>query len=129
MKLLSTQGEQITVDTKQSSFPLRSEEACKSKIQFECGQVLREKYPFDAILEEWSIAEEGFFIDFFLPSRKLVVEVDGQQHKAYNAFFHGSQANFIASQQRDRRKETFCKINKFDFIRVSSVKELRECLT
>lgn len=129
MKLISTDKQPINVDTKQSSFPMRSEEACKSGLQYKCGMLLRNKYPYDPILEEWSVADEGFFIDFFLPHRKLVVEVDGGQHKEYNAFFHGSQQAFAASKARDAKKELFCKINKLTFVRVTSPKELEEWLT
>jgi len=128
MKLFGTNLQPIKADLKQSSFPMRSEDLCKSKIQYSCGCLLRTRFPFDAILEEWFVPEEHLYIDFFLPNRKLAIEVDGGQHDKYTPFFHGSPQGFAAAQARDSAKNYFCKINNITLIRVKSLEELEACL-
>lgn len=128
MKLISTKGHNFVADAKQSSYPMRAEAACKSKIQYACGQLLRKKFPVDIILEEWSVAEEGFFVDFFLVQRMLAVEVDGAQHDKFNKFFHGTLKAFAASRARDEKKRLFCEMNKIALLRVKSVEELEGIL-
>lgn len=111
MKFLSTTGKEHKIDIRPSRWPRRTEEKCKSRIQWGASVILDELYPGDYILEEFFIPGERLYIDFFLPRRKLAVEVQGKQHYEYNRFFHGSKASFKESKIRDRRKSEWCKIN------------------
>ena len=127
MKVILLNGKTSTIETKESKFPLKSENACRSKIQFQTGQLLKEKFKFDPILEDVP-TPEGFYFDFFLPKRKLVIEVQGKQHNQFSKFFHGSVEKFNQSKTRDNRKREFCRINDFTLIEIEKPEELYESL-
>jgi very-short-patch-repair endonuclease len=92
---------------------MRSEGACKSKIQYEAGQLLKEEFPKDIILEEVYLPD-GFYLDFFIPSRKIAVEVQGRQHTEFVPFFHGSRGSYLKSVARDQRKAQWCLMNEIE---------------
>jgi very-short-patch-repair endonuclease len=58
------------------------------------------------------------YFDFFIPAIRLMVEIDGDQHDAYNEFFHKNGARFAQHIRRDERKATFCQINDITLVRV-----------
>lgn len=116
------------LDANESKYPLRPEQGCKSKIQYQCGQVLKTKFPLTPILEEVPVPGHNLIFDFFLPTYRIVCEIDGQQHNKYVPFFHKSKRNFLEAQKRDSSKETLCEINNWTFIRVSNSKELEQKL-
>lgn len=128
MKIIGLDGKQYQLDIRQSSYPIRSEAACKSKFQFECGQILKEKFPHDVILEEVHVPRQGIILDFFLPTRKLVIESHGRQHDKFVQHFHGNIKNFKKSQSQDKKKEEWCNMNNIQYIAVRSVDELLEII-
>ena len=119
MKFISTKGREHKIDIRPSQWPRRSEEACKSKLQWGVSSILNELFPNDVILEEFFIPGDSLYIDFLLPRRKLAVEVHGRQHFEYSQFFHGSKENFRKSQQRDRRKLEWCSLNKIQMVAIN----------
>ena len=125
MRVHGLDGKNTSWDLRESKFPMRSQGACKSKIQFACGQILKQQFPLDLILEEVTVPGEQMYLDFFLPNRRIAVEVQGQQHFDYSPFFHQSQKNFKASVARDQRKQRWCDINDIRLICVTSVNELK----
>lgn len=126
MKCKGTDGKiyTISVNTKQG---LKPEEQCRSKIQFACGQILKEKYQYSPIIEELYIPSEKFYFDFVLPHEKIIVEVQGRQHNEKVGFFQ-TQAEFMAQKARDVRKREWCRINGFVLHAVGSEEELETCL-
>ena len=67
----------------------------RSQYHIKTRNLLRKIYPRDKILEEVSLPgsstetrKSTLFADFFIPNRSLIVEVHGQQHYQYNAFYH-----------------------------------------
>jgi hypothetical protein len=127
MKFISLNGSITDIKIKPSDYPIRSKEACKSNIQYECGQILKSYYPNDIILEEFYL-EDGFYIDFFLPLRKIALEIHGRQHFEFIKHFHGSPQGFKQSQIRDKNKIKWCEINNIQLYSVESVLELKELL-
>lgn len=127
MKVLNLKGKIIDIDDNPSKYPMRTEAGCKSKLQFECGQLLRKRFAFDAILEEVYIPD-GFYLDFFIPVRKLAFEIHGRQHDEYVSYFHGSKKEFEQSRIRDFNKATWCEMNGINLYIVRSVKEMKEIL-
>jgi hypothetical protein len=124
LTVLGLDGKTYKMDINTSSFPMRNNLACKSKLQFECGKVLKSYYGMSPILEEVSVPGHRFFLDFFLPTQKIVYEIHGIQHDKYVPFFHKSKANFMQSKIRDNDKKYWCEINDISFYEVRSVEEL-----
>ena len=70
-------------------------------------------FPFDNVLEEVHLpgCPADLYADFVLPKKRLVVEVQGRQHRAYVPHFHGSPAGFRAQRARDLMKAEWCRLN------------------
>jgi hypothetical protein len=113
----------VSWDIKESSYPMKNEAGCRSKIQFKIGQILKKKYPYDPILEDVTIPESRLSFDFYLPQRKLAIEVQGEQHFEFNPFFHESEQNFQDQQKRDEDKIAFCNLNGLKLITFKAVVE------
>lgn len=128
MKVRSTKNpnEFITWDTKQSSYPMKSEASCRSKKQYKVGQILKARYPLDPILEDITIPGTRLSLDFFLPQRNLAVEVQGEQHNEFNPFFHDTKSDFHAQQNRDLEKRLFCELNNITLLEFTSEDEARK---
>lgn len=129
MKAIGPKGTQINLDVRQSQYPMRSQAACKSKIQFECGQLIKSRFPHDPILEEFRIPGFNFIIDFFLPVQRIAFEINGRQHDEYVPFFHKSKDGFREATKRDKDKKEFCIRNDFQYYKVDSVQEMKELLS
>lgn len=84
-----------------------------------CRALLKKIYPFDIVLEEVPVPGENLFLDFFIPLRKAVIEVQGAQHTEFVPFFHKSKTGFANSQKRDNRKKQWAEINNFKLIELS----------
>lgn len=82
--------------------------------------MLASTYPLDRRYEEVSLpGTGGLAADFFVPSRKLVVEVQGVQHEKFVAHFHKNRLGFFAGQHRDQRKAEWCEVNGFDLVELT----------
>lgn len=118
MMFKTIKGREITIDLRPSKWPRRTKEKCKSNFQWSVGQIIDRVFPGQIVLEEFYVPGEKLRIDFFLPRLKLAVEVMGEQHYAYNSFFHGSKEAFVRSKQRDVRKAQWCEINDIRLVKV-----------
>lgn len=81
-------------------------------------QALFEIFPNTKIYGEVPCFGTNLHIDLFIPILNLVVEVDGDQHTNANHYFHRTPLDFVLSKQRDFKKEQWCGINGFHFIRI-----------
>jgi hypothetical protein len=95
----------------------------RSKYHVRARNVLKEVYNSYRILEEVKLPgstalhrKSVLYLDFYIPSIKLGVEVHGQQHYEYNSFFHRSKADFIKGQVRDDDKISWCELNGIELI-------------
>ena len=90
----------------------------KSKFQSKIKQRLKQQYPLENIYEEVFIPIERFYIDFFIPSRSIVIECQGRQHSKHIKFFHKTKIEFHKQQNTDRRKKEWCLLNNFRLIEI-----------
>lgn len=119
--------ELVNVDVKPSTYPIKG--ISKSKLQTVVAEILTEKFPREPILEEFIIPGSRMSVDFFLPLKQIVVEIDGRQHQEFTPFFHGDKAtsNKFANQiKNDRQKTYWCEINKYKLIRIIDKKDLEQ---
>lgn len=85
-------------------------------------KIIKEVYPFDIILEEVDLpgTNVGTSVqlraDFYVPKRKIIIEVHGEQHYEYNSMFHASDADFKKGQAKDKNKRRWCEMNKISYI-------------
>lgn len=115
MKVIDLSGRQHTWNLKGYQ-PTSDDTRPRSSIHLKCRELLKEIFPLDAILEEVPVPGENLFLDFFLPARRMVIEVQGEQHQTFTPFFHKTKTNFYKSVGRDRRKHEWCQANNFKII-------------
>ena len=91
----------------------------KSKIQFRTKQFLKKYWTNNVVFEEFPVAGTRLTLDLYNASKKIAVEVQGQQHRKYVPFFHGKyKSNYIDQLRRDKQKQEYCKINDIQLIEV-----------
>lgn len=55
--------------------------------------------------------DTNMYVDFFIPSKNLVIEYDGRQHYYFTPYFHKTKEGFERSKRRDILKEKLLKDN------------------
>jgi len=90
----------------------------KSKFQHNIGQQLLHQYPHYTVFTEIIIPNDGFILDFFIPSLNLVIECHGRQHNEHIRYFHKTKKEFHKQQKIDQIKRDWCKLNDFRLIEI-----------
>lgn len=86
----------------------------KSDLHLKARKLLHDIFPFDSICEELTIhvgRGQTLFADFYLISRRLMIEVHGEQHFKHVQFFHKNKSQFRLAKARDANKAEWCKVN------------------
>lgn len=127
MKMTDIHGNLVNVDVRESSYPIRG--LSKSRLQQELGLYLRENFPVEGILEEFTVPGSRMKLDFFIPDRKLAFEVNGAQHDEYTPVFHGQpgEMKFAKQKGRDIKKRQWCIDNGFELVEVYSEEDFDKC--
>ncbi len=109
------------LDGREHSWILESSEKTddnRSKLHLRARELIKSMFPYDKFYEDVTLPGSSparnksvLYADFFLPLRKLMIEVNGRQHEEYVRFFHGDKANFKKSIARDKNKLEWCEIN------------------
>ena len=92
-----------------------------SGLHVKARELVRERFPTLEILEEVPFKprykdRKTLYIDFYLPLRKLAIEVQGEQHFKYTPQFHPSRLDFINQMRNDREKAEWCELNAIELI-------------
>lgn len=106
------------MDVRPSKWPRKAMGEGRGKFQSKVGDILAEIYPGDIICEEFPCVGEGLQLDFFLPRKKVAVEVQGTQHTKFVEFFHFDADGFKAQRARDLRKQEWCELNKIRLVKI-----------
>lgn len=92
---------------------------CRSGIQKDVKDQVKPYWFADVVFEEFPVAGTRMTLDLYNATKKIAIEVDGNQHYKFNRFFHSdSRQKFLHQLQRDEKKEYFCEINNIKLIRV-----------
>ena len=90
----------------------------RSNIQFETKQQVKEYWLNNVVFEEFPVAGTRLSLDLYNATKKIAIEVQGQQHRKYVPFFHGNKMNYLDQLRRDKQKIEFCKLNGIQLIEV-----------
>lgn len=100
----------------------RSRES-KSGLHNKARLLLKKIFPFDVIHEDITLPgtktrnrKSLLYADFFLPNRRLIVEVNGEQHHKHIAFFHENLHDFYRASLRDKDKANWCLLNEITLV-------------
>jgi hypothetical protein len=91
----------------------------RSSLHLSARSLLTEYFPTLQILEEVPIPlrkNETLYLDFYVPLKKMCLEVHGEQHYKFIPFYHSTMLNFLKAQKRDREKLEWCDINNIQYI-------------
>lgn len=89
-----------------------------SKLSDKVFSLLKEAFPFAKIEEEYFVKYKGqnLFVDFYIPSYLIAVEVHGAQHDVFVEHFHSDAAGWKSHKKRDRLKEEWAHINNIVYV-------------
>jgi hypothetical protein len=95
----------------------------RSKYHVRARNLLKDIFHSYRILEEVKLPgstelhrKSVLYLDFYIPSIKLAIEVHGEQHYGFNPFFHKNKADFLKSVARDEDKIAWCDLNDIKLI-------------
>ena len=115
MKVLGLDGKEYSWNITK----YKAGEKC-SKLHARARIVLTKEFPCDIIYEELTLPgtknerqARPLFADFFVSSRYIMVEVQGEQHYKFNSHFFKNKIEFYKAQGRDRNKREWCEVNNF----------------
>jgi len=110
----------IDLDHKDHLIPLgHIKERIGSNYHTKARLLLRETYPTLQFIEELDLPlrkGENIRLDFFIPSKKLAIEVQGEQHFTYSSHFHKTPYNFLVAKKRDDEKQELLELNNITLI-------------
>lgn len=86
----------------------------KSGLHLKAREIIISAFPTLQVLEEVPVRirkSETLYLDFYLPLKRLCIEVHGEQHFQFIPFYHNNMLAFLKSQKRDRDKTEWCELN------------------
>jgi hypothetical protein len=91
----------------------------RSKIQFKTKQFLKTFWQNQVVYEEFPVYGTKMKVDILNATKKIAVEVQGNQHSSFNKFFHGnSRLKYLQSIKRDVEKAEWLKKNGYILIEI-----------
>jgi hypothetical protein len=115
MKVLGLDGRTHNLDLT-GRVPLESERG-GSAPHARCRALLERLFPADRRLEEVALPGSGNLrLDFFLPTRRLAIEVHGRQHYEFVPHFHKTRLGFLQHRKRDTLKVDWCALNRLTHV-------------
>jgi hypothetical protein len=122
MKVVGLNGREYNINLKKYIVK-RNDKTVKSKYHIAARELLADMFSGYTVLEEVKLPgsrcpskKSALFLDFFIPSLMLGIEVHGRQHYEFCKFFHKTMAGFLQSNKRDFIKEDWCELNGIELI-------------
>ena len=93
---------------------------CRSKLQFNVKSFFKDYWSGHICYEEFPVFGSRLKVDLINFTRKIAVEVQGEQHNEFNKFFHNnSRDKYLESIQRDMKKIQWLEMNEFKVLEVT----------
>jgi len=90
------------------------EEKSRSQAQFRTKDFLKQYWQNDIVYEEFPVYGSRMKVDIVNMTRKIAIEVQGDQHYKFNKHFHSnSRLKYLASLKRDVKKLEWLESNGF----------------
>lgn len=91
----------------------------KSSLHKLAHQILLEEFPLLTFCEEVPVRVlkyKQLYFDFYIPLFSTAIEVHGQQHYSFSAFFHKDIFKFLEYRKNDKLKYDFCIQNNIEIL-------------
>lgn len=110
-----------------SPYLIKWDEKSRSKIQAEVKHFLKPFWKAQVVYEEFPVYGTKLKVDILNATKKVAIEVNGNQHNSFNKFFHSnSRANYLKSIKRDCQKAQWLEDNGYQLLEIeeNEVKEI-----
>ena len=132
MRLLNINGKLVNKNVRKNLIDWEGKS--RSKLQFKFKQFFYPYWRNHIVYEEFPVYGTMLRVDFLNATKKIAVEIQGNQHESFNKFFHGdSRLKYLESIKRDVKKIKWLEMNNFkilelyeDDLRVISPKYIEE---
>lgn len=103
MRLYNTRGRLVNKNVEK--FRIQWDEKSRSNIQFQVKQFLKPFWLGHVVYEEFPVYGSRLKVDIINFTRRIAIEVHGNQHFKFNKFFHNDRrSNWLNSLKRDDDK-------------------------
>ncbi len=116
MKLLNIKGK--LVEKSVNKYRIDWNKPSRSKIQFAAKQLLKQVWETNIVYEEFPCFGSLLKVDFYNATKKIAVEVNGEQHAKFHYFHGGSRMNYLESIKRDFQKRKWLELNDIKLVEV-----------
>jgi hypothetical protein len=115
MRLYSVNGKLVNKNV--SRYLVDWDKSSRSKIQFNIKKFFEQYWKSHIVYEEFPVYGSLMKVDLLNATKKIAIEVNGEQHENFNEFFHAnSRINYLQSIKRDCKKAEWLEKNNFKFI-------------
>ena len=119
MRLYNIHGRLVKKNV--SKYLINWDKPCRSKFQFSVKQFLKAYWRYQICYEEFPVYGTRMKVDIINATKKIAVEVNGDQHSKFTPFFHGnSRTKYLESIKRDWKKTEWLDKNDFKLIEIET---------
>lgn len=94
---------------------------CRSKFQEAVKAFMEPHWSYCIVYEEFPVYGTQMKVDILNSTKKIAIEVNGDQHYSYNKFFHGNSIeNYSKSLERDTMKLEWLEKNGYQLAEIIS---------
>jgi hypothetical protein len=115
MRLLNINGTLVNKNVR--NYEIDWSGKSRSKLQFKFKQFFYPYWKNHIVYEEFPVYGSMLKVDLLNATKKIAVEIQGNQHESFNKFFHdNSRLKYLQSIKRDVKKEHWLEMNGFKFL-------------
>ena len=115
MRLLNINGKLVNKNVR--NYLVDWNGKCRSKLQFKFKQFFYPYWKNHIVYEEFPVYGTMLKVDLLNATKKIAIEIQGDQHESFNKFFHdNSRLKYLQSIKRDVKKEKWLEMNEFKFL-------------
>lgn len=93
---------------------------CRSIVQYKTKKFLEQYWRYNVVYEEFPVYGSKLKVDILNATKKIAVEINGNQHYEFNKFFHNnSREVFLQSINRDMKKIDWLAKNGYTLLEIS----------
>jgi hypothetical protein len=115
MRLLNINGKLVNKNVR--NYLVDWQGKSRSKLQFKFKEFFYPYWKNHIVYEEFPVYGSMLKVDLLNATKKIAVEIQGNQHESFNKFFHdNSRLKYLQSIKRDVKKGKWLEMNEFKFL-------------
>jgi hypothetical protein len=115
MRLLNINGKLVNKNVR--NYLIDWQGKSRSKLQFKFKEFFYPYWKNHIVYEEFPVYGSMLKVDLLNATKKIAVEIQGNQHESFNKFFHdNSRLKYLQSIKRDVKKVKWLEMNEFKFL-------------